>query len=91
MDENEIRNFLTYLAVKENVALSTQNQTLQSILFLYKNWIEKDIGWIHEHFLNVVLVLLFCWLSSTTTGSLDEVRYHSNPEQPFVMFMALDV
>ena len=37
MGQNEIRDFLNYLAVKQNVSASTQNLALQSILFLYKN------------------------------------------------------
>ena len=36
MSGREIEEFLTYLAVKENVAVSTQNQALNTILFLYK-------------------------------------------------------
>jgi hypothetical protein len=36
MSENEISEFLTYLAVKKNVAASTQNQVFNALLFLYK-------------------------------------------------------
>jgi integron integrase len=36
MGAEEIRNFLTYLAVKENIAASTQNQALAALLFLYR-------------------------------------------------------
>ena len=36
MGEREIEEFLTHLAVNENVAASTQNQALNAILFLYK-------------------------------------------------------
>lgn len=36
MGEPEIRVFLNYLAVKEKVAASTQNQALCAIIFLYK-------------------------------------------------------
>ena len=35
MGENEISDFLTYLAVKRRVAASTQNQALSAIVFLY--------------------------------------------------------
>ena len=45
---SHIRNFLTYLAVDRKVAPSTQNQALQSILFLYKEILEEDIGWIED-------------------------------------------
>ena len=36
MGEPEINQFLTHLAVVENVAASTQNQALSGILFLYQ-------------------------------------------------------
>lgn len=44
----EIKNYLNYLAVNKNVSASTQNQALQGILFLYKNILKKDVGWIEE-------------------------------------------
>ena len=44
MGENEISEFLTYLAVKRKVAASTQNQALCAIVFLYKEVIRKDLG-----------------------------------------------
>ena len=44
----EIRNFINHLAIKRNVSSSTQNQALQGILFLYKNVLKKDIGWIND-------------------------------------------
>ena len=36
IDETYIGEFLTFLAVKRNVAASTQNQALSAILFLYR-------------------------------------------------------
>jgi hypothetical protein len=36
MGELEVNQFLTFLAVKQKVAASTQNQALCAILFLYK-------------------------------------------------------
>ena len=36
MGVNEIREYLTYLAVKKNVAASTQNVAFNALLFLYK-------------------------------------------------------
>ena len=36
MGEREIENFLTYLAVDQKVAQSTQNQALNAIIFLYR-------------------------------------------------------
>ncbi len=36
MGEREISEYVSYLAVKKNVAESTQNQALNAIIFLYK-------------------------------------------------------
>ena len=36
MGEKESTEFLTYLALEENVAASTQNQALSALLFLYR-------------------------------------------------------
>lgn len=44
----EIKNYLNFLAEKKNVSASTQNQALQGILFLYKNILKKEVGWIDE-------------------------------------------
>jgi len=44
MGEKEISEFLTYLAVEENVAASTQNQALSALLFLYREVLRKDLG-----------------------------------------------
>ena len=44
LGEKEISDFLTYLAVKRNVAASTQNQALNALVFLYKHIIGKDLG-----------------------------------------------
>jgi integron integrase len=44
----EIKSFINDLAVKHNVSASTQNQALNGILYLYKEVIKKDIGWINE-------------------------------------------
>ena len=43
MSEKEISEFLTYLAVEENVAASTQNQALSALLFLYREVLRKDL------------------------------------------------
>ena len=43
MNGKEIEEFLTYLAVKENVAASTQNQALNAILFLYKEVLKQEL------------------------------------------------
>jgi integron integrase len=43
MGGKEIEEFLTYLAVEENVAASTKNQALSAILFLYKEVLRQDL------------------------------------------------
>jgi integron integrase len=43
MGAQEIEDFLTYLAVKENVAASTQNQALSAVLFLYKEVLRQEL------------------------------------------------
>ena len=43
MGEKEIGDFLTYLAVKRNVAASTQNQALCALVFLYREVLKKDL------------------------------------------------
>ena len=44
MGESEISKYISYLAVKRNVAASTQNQALNSIVFLYKQVLNRDLG-----------------------------------------------
>lgn len=46
MGKTEVEQFLTHLAVERNVAASTQNQALSAILFLYKEVLGQDIGWL---------------------------------------------
>lgn len=41
--DGEIEEFLTHLAVKENVAASTQNQALNAILFLYRKVLKQEL------------------------------------------------
>ena len=48
LEKKNIENFLTYLAVNRNVSASTQNQALSAILFLYKNVVLKEIGWLDD-------------------------------------------
>ncbi len=48
ISENEISEFLTYLAVKKNVAASTQNQAFNALLFLYKKVLKQKIGLIDD-------------------------------------------
>ncbi len=48
MGKQEVEQFLSHLAVERTVAASTQNQALSAILFLYKDVLEKDIGWLDD-------------------------------------------
>ena len=41
--EGDVNRFLTHLAVKENVAASTQNQALAALLFLYEHVLEQPL------------------------------------------------
>ena len=43
MGESEIKEFLTYLAIKKNVAASTQNQAFHALLFLYRHVLHKKL------------------------------------------------
>lgn len=44
MGKEEITEYLTHLAVYQNVAASTQNQALNALVFLFKHVLEKDPG-----------------------------------------------
>ncbi len=46
MGAQEVEAFLTHLAVKGNVAPSTQNQALAAILFLYKEVLSIELPWL---------------------------------------------
>ena len=48
MGKAEIEQFLTALAVKRHVAASTQNQALAAMLFLYKDVLACDPGWLDD-------------------------------------------
>src|SRR6266545_2180465 len=43
MGAPEIETFITHLAVERNVAVTTQNQALSAILFLYKYVLKKEV------------------------------------------------
>jgi site-specific recombinase XerD len=43
MGSQEIEEFLTHLAINENVAASTQNQAFYAVLFLYKQVLKQDL------------------------------------------------
>jgi integron integrase len=77
MSEVEIARFLSSLATDRRVSASTQNQALNSILFLYREVLGKDIGYVNgvirakrPHRLPVVLTreeikALLCRLDGT--------------------------
>lgn len=44
MGTNEVRDFLTWLAVERSVAASTQNQALNALVFLYRHVLEQPLG-----------------------------------------------
>ena len=46
MGQVEVTAFLTHLARDGKVAASTQNQALSALLFLYKEVLKTDIGWL---------------------------------------------
>ena len=48
MAEEEMTDFLTYLARDGYVAASTQNQALSALLFLYKEVLKQEIGWLEN-------------------------------------------
>ena len=48
MAEEEVAEFLTHLARDLDVAASTQNQALSALLFLYKEVLKHEIGWLEK-------------------------------------------
>ena len=46
MAEAEVTDFLTHLAREGKVAAATQNQALSALLFLYKEVLKQEIGWL---------------------------------------------
>ena len=44
MTTADVKAYLTYLAVKCNVAASTQNQAFNSLLFLYRHALKSEFG-----------------------------------------------
>lgn len=45
---DEVTAFLSYLAVRRNVAASTQNQALNAILFLYRDVLKCTLPWLED-------------------------------------------
>jgi integron integrase len=46
MGAAEVRSFLTHLAVERKVAAATQNQALNGLVFLYREVIGGELGWL---------------------------------------------
>ena len=47
MGEQEIARFLSSLASESHVSASTQNQALNAVLFLYREILHKEIGYVN--------------------------------------------
>lgn len=48
MGEAEVSQFLTFLAVKQAVSASTQNQAFSALLFLYRDVLKREFGWLEN-------------------------------------------
>ena len=48
LNREHVERFLSHLAVEDNVASSTQNQALAALLFLYREVLELDFGWLQN-------------------------------------------
>lgn len=48
LGEPEVTAFLSHLATERNVAAATQNQALAALLFLYKQVLGRDLGWLDD-------------------------------------------
>ncbi|MBN1302267.1 MAG: integron integrase, partial [Melioribacteraceae bacterium] len=48
LSEEHIKNFLNHLVIDLNVSLSTQNQALNAIIYLYKKVLKQELGWLDE-------------------------------------------
>ena len=46
LGEAEVTRFLTHLAVRDHVSASTQNQALAALLFLHREVLGGDVGWL---------------------------------------------
>ena len=48
MGAKEVEEFLTHLAVTNNVSASTQNQAKSALLFLYREVLETELPWLDD-------------------------------------------
>ncbi|UCE48754.1 MAG: integron integrase [Phycisphaerales bacterium] len=44
LETDDVKKFLTFLAVKRKVAASTQNQAMNSVLFMFRHITKKELG-----------------------------------------------
>ena len=47
LSSDDVKDYLTYLAVKCHVAASTQNQAFNALLFLYRHALKREFGILH--------------------------------------------
>ncbi len=48
MGKEEVEQFLTSLAVDRHVSAATQNQALHALLFLYREVLAQELGWLND-------------------------------------------
>jgi integron integrase len=48
MGKEEVEHFLTALAVDRHVSAATQNQALHALLFLYREVLAQELGWLSD-------------------------------------------
>ncbi|SEH04680.1 integron integrase [Candidatus Venteria ishoeyi] len=48
LNQQDVKNFLTHLAVSKQVAASTQNQAFNALLFLFRHVLKKEFGEIKD-------------------------------------------
>jgi integron integrase len=46
LEAADVARYLSHLATREEVGASTQNQALSALLFLYRDVLGKDVGWL---------------------------------------------
>jgi len=64
MGAQEVKEYLSWLAIRQKVAASTQNQALNAIVFLYKHVLHKDLG----DFSNTVRAKRSSYVPTVLTG-----------------------
>jgi integron integrase len=48
LGERDVARFLTWLATERRVSANTQSQALSAILFLYRDVLQLDVGWVQD-------------------------------------------